>query len=72
MAKDIIIAFLIGIILVLSEIFFVHPHKVHFAWQEIPGFYLLLGIVGGICIMFFAKFLGKVFLYRNDNYYKDN
>jgi len=72
MRKDILSAVIICIVLGMMEIFFVHPHEAHFFWQKVPCFFMFLGIMGSIVFMFFAKFLGKVFLYRKTNYYKES
>lgn len=71
MRKEILAALLIFIILVLAEIFFITPHKAHYFWQKIPAFFGLLGLAGSVILMVTAKFIGKVFLYRKENYYKD-
>ncbi len=57
------------ILLVLLEIFFAHGQHAAFWWQKIKGNHALLGILGGIGMMFFAKGLGQFWLYRKEDYY---
>lgn len=59
---------LTGLIL---EAFWFKPHHAVYAWQEIPGFYALLGLVSAGALMGFAKWLGKQWLYRKEDYYEE-
>jgi hypothetical protein len=38
-------------------------------WDRIPVFFALFGFIGCVGIIFFAKFLGKLFLRKRDDYY---
>jgi hypothetical protein len=70
--KRLLLATIVTLILLLFyDVFFVHSDHTYFKWQELKGFYALLGFFGSILLMFFSKFLGKFFLYRDDFYYKD-
>ncbi len=47
---------------------FPYPHP-HFWWQKIPVFDALFGFAGCIAIIFFAKWLGHLWLIRDEHYY---
>ncbi|MBN1687604.1 MAG: hypothetical protein JW893_00730 [Candidatus Omnitrophica bacterium] len=69
MKRNIIITTLLATLaLVVSEFLFVHEHAV-FWWQKILGNHALIGLLGGIALMFLAKGLGQFFLYRKEDYY---
>jgi hypothetical protein len=38
-------------------------------WNRIPAFFALFGFIGCLAIIFFAKFLGKVLLRKEEDYY---
>jgi hypothetical protein len=50
---------------------FAMPHDTaHDAWwNRIPAFFALFGFIGCLVIIFFAKFLGKVLLRKQEDYY---
>jgi hypothetical protein len=50
---------------------FALPHDpAHDAWwNRIPVFFALYGFIGCVVIIFFAKWLGKLFLRKGDDYY---
>jgi hypothetical protein len=39
-------------------------------WERIPGFYALLGFVGFIVLVFFAKGLGQLLVLKEEGYYE--
>jgi len=56
------------VLTILLELIF-RPHHPAFVWQKIPGFYGILGLLGGFFLMKLAKLLGKYILHRNETYY---
>lgn len=38
-------------------------------WNHIPAFYALFGFIGCVVFIFGAKWLGKVIIYKNEDYY---
>lgn len=43
-------------------------HAKHW-WNHIPAFYIIWGFVSCIVIIYFAKTLGNLLLYREEDYY---
>jgi len=39
-------------------------------WNHIPGFYILLGFIGCVLIIFISKWMGYTFLYKDEQYYE--
>jgi len=63
---------LLGIAAVISLLGgFAAPHDpVHDTWwNSIPVFFALVGFIGCVLIIFFAKSLGKLFLRKRADYY---
>ena len=58
---------LLTILSLVVELTMVH-HGKHW-WSSIPGFYIILGFVSCIVTVYFAKWVGKVFLYKEEGYY---
>ena len=56
---------------VAAELVWVDTAHAHFVWQKIPSFHLLLGGAGGLLLIAVSKILGKYWLYRPEDYYKD-
>lgn len=38
-------------------------------WDAIPGFYILWSFFGCVIIIYVSKWIGKVFLFRKEDYY---
>jgi len=38
-------------------------------WDSIPAFYVLWGFISCILIIYVSKWLGKLFLFRDESYY---
>lgn len=38
-------------------------------WNAIPGFYILWGALSCITAIYVSKWIGKLFLYRDETYY---
>lgn len=38
-------------------------------WEQIPGFYALFGFFGFMAIVFFSKWLGRLFVQKQEGYY---
>jgi hypothetical protein len=67
---------LIGLLLVfiaavsISAGFFIPSHDPHQGWWgNIPGFYAVFGFIGCVILIFLAKSLGNLFLYKKEDYY---
>jgi hypothetical protein len=40
-----------------------------YAWERIPGFYAFYGFLGCLAIIFVSKWLGRLFIQRDEGYY---
>jgi len=69
--KKLVFTLLLLVMLAAYEFFFIHPEHVEYWWQNVTAFNVLLGLLSGIGLMKFSKFIGKHWLYRNENYYRD-
>ncbi|MBU0575259.1 MAG: hypothetical protein KJ704_03340 [Proteobacteria bacterium] len=50
--------------------FAMHHDPTHDAWwNRVPAFFALFGFLGCLLIIFFAKWLGKLFLRKGEDYY---
>lgn len=38
-------------------------------WNAIPGFYIIWGFLGSVTIIYVSKWLGKLFIYKDEQYY---
>ncbi|MEX2601232.1 MAG: hypothetical protein WD355_06260 [Balneolaceae bacterium] len=38
-------------------------------WNAIPGFYIIWGFACSVFIIYVSKWIGKLFLFRNESYY---
>lgn len=38
-------------------------------WNKIPGFYIIMGFVGCMAIIYISKFIGNKFLLTDEDYY---
>lgn len=56
-------------LLIAAEFIFIPAGYGHGSLLYLKGFHILLGLLGGAALMFFAKALGKWILYRKENYY---
>lgn len=69
--RELKITLISGMIAILTEILIrsITTYKVHFDWENLPGFYALFGFIGYIILSRFSKFLGK-FLMKSPDYYE--
>jgi hypothetical protein len=61
----------LGALAVLSliiEFTMVEHHGDHW-WSSIPAFYIFLGILGSILLIFLSRWLGKLFILSDEDYY---
>ncbi len=66
------IILILGVILAalwLAELFLVHAHATGIWWRDLKGYAIVMGVLGGMLLMFIAKTLGKYWLYRKEDYY---
>jgi hypothetical protein len=57
------------ILSVIGEFGWVRPHGTHHAWDVVPGFYIWFGFAGAVILVLAAKWLGKVLLLKDKDYY---
>lgn len=61
----------LGIITVISlilEFVFLSDYDSHW-WNAIPGFYIIWGFLSCVVIIYVSKWLGKLFIFRSEEYY---
>jgi len=46
-----------------------HPDHAHFAFEDLPAWGSLYGLVSCVLIIVVSKFLGKIWLMRRETYY---
>ncbi|OHE33925.1 MAG: hypothetical protein A3J94_11400 [Syntrophus sp. RIFOXYC2_FULL_54_9] len=65
---------LLGIVGIFSIAggFMTTVEEAHGWWSAIPGFFALFGFFGCLLIIIFSKFLGRILLYKREDYYDGN
>ena len=61
----------LGILTVISlilEFTLLADYKSHW-WNYIPGFYIIWGFLSCVLIIYVSKWLGKLFIFKNEQYY---
>lgn len=61
----------LGVITVISlilEFVFLADYDSHW-WNNIPGFYIYWGFIGCVAIIYVSKWLGKLFILSEEEYY---
>jgi hypothetical protein len=61
----------LGVFFVISlilEFTFLAGYDSHW-WNSIPAFYAIWGFLSCIVIIYVSKWLGKLFIFRKENYY---
>ncbi len=59
-------------VLVLSlaaEFVWIRPNGLHHFWEAVPGFYMWFGFAGAAALVAAAKWLGKILLLKDEDYY---
>ncbi len=64
------IGYLVMFLFVATD-FFVPRHHVHFFGDKIPGFWSAFGFVACILVIAVPKWLGHIWLYKDEDYYED-
>jgi len=62
---------ILGILTIISLIFeftMLGDYDSHW-WNAIPGFYILWGFLSSILVILGSKWIGKLFLFRDEIYY---
>ncbi|HEB51142.1 MAG TPA: hypothetical protein ENI89_11090 [Desulfobulbus sp.] len=59
---------LLGLLILLDLL--VPRHHVSFLGDEIPGFWALFGLLACVLIIVVSKWLGRVWLFRPEDYYE--
>ena len=60
---------ILGLLVIID--FFIPRHEVHFFGDTIPGFWSLFGLLACILIIIVSKWIGKLGLLKDENYYGD-
>lgn len=61
----------LGVVFVISlilEFGFMSEHGSHW-WNHIPAFYAIWGFIGCVAIIYISKWLGKLFILSDEDYY---
>ncbi len=45
--------------------------KPYYWWEKVPGFFAIFGFLGCLLIIFGAKYLGKLLVRKDPDYYKE-
>lgn len=56
------------LVLTLLSQFVAYPH---YWWEKVPGFFAIFGFLGCLVIIFGAKYLGKLLVSKDPDYYKE-
>ena len=59
------------LILILVIDFFIPRHEFHFFGDGIPGFWSLFGFVACILIILISKWIGRLGIMQDENYYNE-
>jgi len=70
MKKLQITLFVLLAVMVVADAFIPKEHTV-LAWEAVPGFYALFGVVASILLLVVSKVLGHFFIQKRENYYDD-
>ncbi len=55
---------------VVGDLIFVpEPGDIEFGWLYLPGFFLLLGLIGCVLLIIIGKLIGHYLLHREEDYY---
>lgn len=63
----IVLGLIFGIALIL-EFTFLSDYKSHW-WNHVPAFYALWGFLGSVVVIFISRWLGKLFILKDEDYY---
>ena len=61
----------IALILIIVTDFFIPRHEIHFFGDGIPGFWSLFGFVACILIILISKWIGRLGIVQDENYYNE-
>ena len=59
------------LILIIVIDYFIPRHEIHFIGDGIPGFWSLFGFVACILIILISKWIGRLGIMQNENYYNE-
>ena len=59
------------LILIFVIDFFIPRHEIHFFGDRIPGFWSLFGFVACILIILISKWIGRLGIMQDENYYNE-
>lgn len=63
-----IILGVLAVISLIAEFTMLADYDSHW-WNQIPGFYILWGIIGCAAVIFISKWVGKFFILSDEDYY---
>lgn len=58
----------LAVISLIIEFTLVEHHGDHW-WSHIPAFYVILGFIGSIVIIYISRWLGKLIILSDEDYY---
>ena len=61
----------IALILIIVADFFIPRHEIHFIGDGITGFWSLFGFVACIVIILISKWIGRLGIMQDENYYNE-
>ena len=64
------IAYIVLILVIITD-FFIPRHEIHFIGDQIPGFWSLFGFVACILIILISKWIGRLGIMQDENYYHE-
>ncbi len=65
------IVFFIILAVVFIADFLVERHHAEFIWDKTPGWSAVYGFASCVVLIFVAKFIGHIWLYKKEDYYND-
>ena len=64
------IAYAVLIIIIIMD-FFIPRQELHFFGDEIPGFWSIFGFIACILIILISKWIGRLGIMQDENYYNE-
>ena len=59
------------LIVIIGIDFFIPRNEIHFFGDKIPGFWSLFGFIACIMIILISKWIGRLGIMQDENYYND-
>ena len=73
MRRDWLIIFMLALFVSVGADLWFPGEQGHgaFSWSRVAGFFALFGFIGCVAIIIFSKLLGRFWLQREEDYYRD-